>query len=155
MGGRIVDPDLSRLWLRRDIEPMKRDPGAYQRLGIRLRSVDFPVLIVEMRWGGEKILLHVEADDYDYRPVRGWWVDEDDRPLPRGRVPVGNGFQQAPNPYGQEASWLCFEGWREYHDHQSHQGAPRHAVRGAEKHRLPGILVQLQSDIGKPGVSAP
>lgn len=154
--GIIVDPLLSRLWLDEAAEAVAGS-AHHAALGIRVVEHSFPALVVALHWraAGREIRLHVHADNYDYRPPRGWWVDEDGAPLRAGQVPAGGGFQQPPNPYGEDRSWLCFPGWREYHDHQSHQDNPWRALRRRREYGLPGLLVQLQRDLNGPGVTAP
>lgn len=101
----------------------------------------------------KEILLHVHADNYDYLPIRGWWVDENDVPLAEGQqIPHGGGFQIQANPYGENRSWMCFRGWREYHDHESHQDVSWSSVRS--ECGLLSTLLQLKTDLNKDGVSA-
>lgn len=91
----------------------------------------------------------MEADSYDYLPIRGWWVDEDDKPLPPERAPVGSGFQNSPGPNGAENTWMCFPGWREYHDHHSHQDVSWNRLRGNPQYRPLALMVQLRKDLDK------
>ena len=153
----IVDPSLSRLWFDSATRPLAGDPGRYAALGIRTVRLAFPTLTAALHWraAGREILLHVQADNYDHLPPRGWWVDDADMPLQAGMVPVGGGFQQPPNPYGEAKAWLCFPGWREYHDHQSHQDNPWPQLRARGGYGLSAILVQLAHDLNKAEVTAP
>lgn len=153
----IVDPSLSRLWFDQATRPLAEDRHHYASLGIRAVRQEFPVLIAGLAWraAGREILLHVQADNYDHLPPRGWWVDASDAPLQAGSVPVGGGFQQPPNPYNEGRAWLCFPGWREYHDHQSHQNSPWAPLREGGKYGLAAVLVQLQHDLNKAEVTVP
>ena len=153
----IVDPSLSRLWFDQATGPLARDPGRYAALGIRVVRRAFPVLIAALYWraAGRDILLHVQADNYDHLPPRGWWVNDADAPLRADMVPSGGGFQQPPNPYGEGRAWLCFPGWREYHDHHSHQNNPWPQLRARKGYGLSAMLVQLLHDLNKAEVTAP
>lgn len=154
--GIIVDPLLSRMWFDGAVEAVAGS-AHHAALGIRVVRRSFPTLVVALDWkaAGREIRLHVHADNYDYRPPRGWWVDEGGAPLRAGQVPVGGGFQPPPNPYGEDRSWLCFPGWREYHDHYSHQDNPWQALRRREEYGLSGLLVQLRDDLNGRRVTAP
>ena len=110
---------------------------------------------IDWRAQNKEILLHVHADNYDYLPMRGWWVDENDSALTQGQqIPSGGGFQIGSNPYGENRSWLCFLGWREYHDHESHQNPSWSSIRHKGEYGLLSILLQLKTDINKGGVNA-
>lgn len=152
----IVDPQLSRMWFDEATDSVAGS-GHYAELGIRVVSRSFPAMIVEFDWkaAGRRILLHVHADNYDYRPPRGWWVDESGAPLKAGRVPAGGGLQPPPNPYGEDRSWLCLPGWREYHDHHSHQDNTWQSIKHRKEYGLSGLLVQLQQCLNGEGVAAP
>ena len=152
----IVDPSLSRRLFDEGTAPLAAS-GAYADMGIRVIEREYPVLVVGLRWkaADSEIRLRVQADNYDYLPPRGWWVGGDGSPLPARRVPQGGGFQRPPNPHGEDLGWLCFPGWREYHDHPSHL-ADAWASRAAHSSfRLPGILVQLARDLNRKRVLAP
>ena len=153
----IVDPSLSRIWFNEAVGLLAEEAGYCASAGIRLVRQEFPVLIVGLGWraAGREILLRVQADNYDHLPPRGWWVDEGGAPLPAARMPAGGGFQRPPNPYGEDRGWLCFPGWREYHDHQSHQNDPWPRLRARGGHSLSAILVQLLHDLNKPEVTVP
>ena len=153
----IVDPVLSRFRFEQGAAGILRSPGHYEDIGIRVAECDFPHLTVALRRRaeGRELLLRVRADNYDHLPPRGWWVDGGGLPLRPDRVPVGGGFQGPPNPYGEKRGWLCFPGWREYHDHPSHQGIPWHAVRAGAGHSLAGTIVQLLHDLNGFEVRAP
>lgn len=150
----IVDPLLSRRWFDLGTAPLLEDADRYAAIGIRLVRREFPVLIAGLQWraAGRELLLHVQADNYDHLPPRGWWVDEGDAPLRAGALPVGGGLQQPPNPYGEDRAWLCFPGWREYHDHPSHQGTSWAPLRAREEYTISALLVQLLRDLNRPEV---
>jgi len=150
----IVDPQLARARFERDVLAMAQKPDVYAASGIRIARLQFPILDVFLSWtrmGGE-IGLHVEADDYDYRPPRGWWVNTAGEALHAGSgvVPNGNGFQSSAHPYGFALTWFCFPGWREYHDHQSHQQPTWASLRSIPRFRLPGVILQLHTDLNRP-----
>lgn len=149
----IVHPALARARFEEDAAPLLAAPDVFKRVGRRIVRCAFPVLEIELAWlaGNRPIILHINAADYDYRPVRGWWVDEASQPLlaGSGRIPVNNGFQVNPNPYGEPQAWFCFRGWREYHDHQSHQDISWASLRRDERYRLPGLIAQLHSDLNQ------
>lgn len=141
----------------RDVESLRSRPQSFEAVGIRPVALEFPVLILALLWRAQdrEFFLHVEADNYDYLPVRGWWVDEHDVPLRRGsgKIPTGNGLQASTTPYAEDRSWFCFRGWREYHDHQSHQDVPWPSIRDQKRYRIPGIIIQLHSDLNGSGIS--
>lgn len=153
----IVDPALARARFEQDTRPLVQNSAAYQATGTRVIQVAFPVIKAALWWraiNGE-LWLHVQADDYDYLPVQGWWVDAVGQPLRPGgptRLPNGVGFQIGNDPYGQNRTWFCFPGWREYHDHSSHQNTPWLHYRSRAAYRLPGVIVQLQADLNRPQV---
>lgn len=153
----IVDPALSRFRFEQGVADILQSPGAYARVGIRVVECTFPHLTVALRHraSGRELLLRVAADNYDHLPPRAWWVDDRGLPLRPDRAPEGGGFQRPPNPYGEERGWLCFPGWREYHDHPSHQGAPWHAVRDRPGYSLAGTIVQLLHDLSGGEVKVP
>ena len=152
----IVDPSLSQRWFDQATKPLVEESAHYAGIGVRAARREFPVLIAGLQWrsAGKEMLLHVQADNYDYLPPRGWWVDEGGAPLRAGRAPAGGGLQQPPNPYGEEKSWLCFPGWREYHDHHSHQGNSWAPLRAREEYGIAALLVQLLHDLNRPEVRA-
>ena len=153
----IVDPTLAKARFERDTRPLVQNATAYQSTGIRVIQVAFPVLEAALWWqaiNGE-LLLHVQADDYDYLPVQGWWIDKEGQPLRPGgphHLPNGAGFQPGGDPNGQNRTWFCFPGWRAYHDHPGHQNTPWMRYRSVDAYRLPGLIVQLQSDLSRPEV---
>ena len=152
----IVDPSLSRLRFDEGIAPLAESP-THASMGIRVIEREYPVLVVGLYWkaAGVEVRLRVQADNYDYLPPRGWWVGEDGLPLPADRVPSGGGFQKQSNPYGEDRGWLCFPGWREYHDHQSHQDNPWPPLRRRREYGLSALIVQLWHDLNSAGVEVP
>lgn len=153
----IVDPVLSRFRFEQSVAGILQSPDVYAKMGIRVVECAFPYLTVALRRraSGSELLLRVAADNYDHLPPRAWWVDGRGLPLPPDRTPEGGGFQRPPNPYGEKRGWLCFPGWREYHDHTSHQGVPWHAVRDRPGHSLAGAITQLLYDLNGGEVKAP
>ena len=152
----IVDPLLSRRWFEQATEPLLGEAARYALIGVRLVKREYPVLIAGLQWraAGKEMLLQVQADNYDHLPPMGWWVDENGAPLRAGAVPEGGGLQRPPNPYGEDRGWLCFPGWREYHDHPSHHDVPWAPLRAREEYGIPALLVQLLHDLNRPGVRA-
>ena len=151
----IVDPLLSRRRFERDVQPLRESPDVFAAIGVRPVRIAFPELDVALRWvaKGRELLLRITAEDYDYRPPHGWWIDDSGRPLQQGQnVPNGRGFQPGGHPDGFTRAWLCFPGWREYHDHPGHQSPTWVSIRSQPAHRLPGIIVQLHSELNQPDV---
>lgn len=153
----IVDRALARARFERDASPLVLDAHTYEATGIRIVRVDFPDIVVGLWWRAtqSELLLHVQAEDYDYLPVCGWWDDADGRFLRPGegiRLPHNGGFWAHSDVYGQNRAWFCFTGWREFHDHPSHQGTPWMSYRHQPRCRIPGLIVQLHADLNKPGV---
>lgn len=153
----IVDPSLSKMWFDRGTAPLVERPGTYAGAGIRVVKRSFPVLIVGLSYksAGREFLLHVHADDYNYLPPRGWWVDGNGSPLPADRAPRGAGFHADVNPYKEDRGWLCYPGWREYHDHQSHQNDPWGPLRGKKEYGISARIMQLWHDLNHAGVEVP
>ena len=152
----IVDPSLSGA-LFDEGTALLVGSDAYERMGVRVIERAYPDLVVGLYWkaAGREIRLHVRADNYDYLPPCGWWVGDDGLPLQADMAPSGGGFQRPPNPYDEDLCWLCFPGWREYHDHPSHQGDRWASLSPLPEYRLPGTLVQLARDLNRPEVTAP
>lgn len=148
----IVDPLLSKSRFDRDTAPLVKDKENFLAIGIRLVRIDFPILIVGLQWKSQnkEILLHITADDYDYIPISGWWVDENDSPLKQGQnIPNGDGIQVNPYPNGEDRSWFCFHGWREYHNHTSHQDVSWNSIKHLNEYRILGIIHNLHSILNK------
>lgn len=153
----IVDERLSKAKFERDSAPLLQSPESYSAVGIRVIRVEFPVIEVGIFWKKMQceITLHIEADEYDYLPVRGWWIDENGKSLRKGGgfIPRNIGFQtEDGHPSKHIQSWFCFRGWREYHDHESHQDIPWASIRHNPQYRLPGIIIQLSTDLNRPEV---
>lgn len=154
----IVHPHLAEARFRQGILPLLESPTTFERAGIRLIEYSFPVLIVALEWRSAKrwLRLLVEASDYDYWPLQGWWVDEEGGPLLQGSnlVPAGNGFQPASPPCGGNRSWLCFRGWRDWHDHSGHaQEIAWSAIRQWTEFQPLALIQQLHFDLNRAGVS--
>lgn len=152
----IVDPSLSRALFDEETGLLV-ETDAYASTGVRVIERAYPVLIVGLycKAAGREIRLHVQADNYDYLPPSGWWVGDDGMYLPAHMVPRGGGLQKPPTLSGDKRGWLCFPGWREYHDHPSHLDDKWAARSIFPEHRLPGALVQLAHDLNRPGVTVP
>ena len=153
----IVDRALAQARFERDLAAARQQPETFTRAGLRPLAMAFPTLRVGLYWRaqGREIIVHVQADDYDYMPVQGWWVDVHDQPLLRGSglLPAASGFQLNPTSRGLERSWFCFPGWREYHEHPSHQDRPWSSLRHLPQFRILALLAQLQIDLNKSGTS--
>lgn len=155
----IVDPALAKRKFERDLLLLLMDQKKLVNLGISMQTINFPLIDVGFWWRAKnrEIILRIQADDYDYLPVQGWWIDKEGSPLRQGRglVPNGAGFQvQNSHPYNLDRGWLCFPGWREYHDHQSHQNLSWASIRHNPSYRLPGLILQLFTNLNRQGVSA-
>jgi hypothetical protein len=140
----------------RDTENLRTKATIFGSAGLKPIKIDYPILLIALMWKiqNKEIWLHIEADNYDYQPVRGWWVNEKDEPLRQGGgIPSGNGFQVTSNPYNEDRSWFCFRGWREYHDHPSHQDIAWASIRNQSEYRLPGIISKLFADLNSQGIS--
>ena len=151
----IVHPKLAQASFELAIRPLLTEPEKYEALGIKLLKVAFPYLDVELDWYRHrtKITLRVDGTDFPYRPVGGWWIDAAGVPLVSGsqQVPFGCGFH-VHDQNGQAACWFCFKGWREYHDHQSHQDTSWAALRGDQRYSVIALIVQLRTDLNLTGV---
>ena len=136
--------------------PLRSNEQSYVSIGIRIIKVEYPTIITGLFWKNQnkEILLQIQADNYDYLPIKGYWINEDGVPLRQGQqIPTGLGFQVSSDPYGENRNWFCYPGWREYHDHTSHQQISWDFFRYNKTHRLPGIIVQLFTDLNRSGVS--
>lgn len=153
----IVHPVLARARFERSIVALLESPSMYEKAGLRKIHYEFPILIVELhsrrheRW----LRLRVDATDYDYRPLQGWWVDAQGAPLVAGSslVPQGAGFQINPAPNQERRCWFCFKGWRDWHDHSSHQDTAWAAIRPQKEFSPLALLLQLISDFNNPNVA--
>lgn len=154
----IVDSTLSAAWFRRDTRPFVEDPDAFEHSGVRIIDVTFPRLSAGFWWRryNREIILEVRAEDYSYLPVQGWWVEENGSLLQPGHglVPNGDGFHADGHPQGLLRSWLCFQGWRDFHDHISHQNVSWASIRHQPRYRITALVMQLFTDLQHPGVNA-
>lgn len=152
----IVHPKLAQACFEKEVRPLLTDPARFESLGVKLLQVSFPYLDVELNWHRHDafIRLRVDGTDFPYRPVSGWWIDSNGAPLLPGcqQVPAGNGFHTT-GLDGQPACWFCFKGWREYHDHQSHQDISWAALRDDRRYSVLHLLMQLRTDLNSTGVS--
>jgi hypothetical protein len=149
-----MDPELSRRRFERDVEPLLA-PGV-AGTGIRVVRFSPPTLIVGVAWPliDEEMLLCIDGTDYDWSPIEGWWVTDGTGTVPRmQRIPNGGGFQAAANMYGDPRSWLCFRGWRAYHEHNGHHIDRWVIHRGDARYRVAALVHQLGADLRKQGVT--
>ena len=155
----ITDRALSNDRFERDLVPLLNNAEIFREIGIRVIRIDFPQIDVALWWRKmqREVILRVEAQEYDYLPVCGWWVDNDGVPLLKGvlQVPCGIGFQcQDGHPYGFQRAWFCFQGWREYHDHSGHQNRPWSSIMLEPQYRISGLIQQLNTDLNRSEVNA-
>lgn len=150
----IVHPKLAQSSFERAIRPLLTQPELYAKAGIKLLAYAFPYLDIEVAWyrQGTTLRLRVDGTDYRFRPVGGWWIDASGMPLKQGQqVPAGNGFHvQREN--GEQRCWFCFPGWREYHDHSSHQDISWASLRRDASYGVLQLLLQLHKDLNSTGV---
>lgn len=148
----IVHPKLAQASFGQAIAPLIAQPEVYANAGIRLVAYAFPILDVELDWyrRGRKLLLRIDGTNYRYRPISGWWIDVDGTPLLQGsqRVPAGEGFH-IQRERAQPGCWFCFRGWREYHDHSSHQDVSWAAIRYDPRYSVLQLMQQLHSDLNR------
>lgn len=154
----IVDKRLSKAWFDRETMPLLQSSDHYFKAGVKVITVEFPIVEVSLWWKrlGHEIRLRIETPDYNYLPVRGYWVDDNGTPLLKGRglIPTGLGFQtEDSHPHGVRRVWFCFRGWREYHDHQSHQNVPWASIRQNAQYCIPALILQLNSDLNRAEVT--
>lgn len=154
MRAAIVHPRLAQASFAHAIQLLTS--GVYEGLGIKVVSFSFPYLDVELAWRkyDAKLLLRIDGTDFPYRPVSGWWIAQDGTPLFQGAnaVPSGLGF----HVFGLESEsrcWFCFKGWREYHDHPSHQDASWASLRDIPRYSVPQLVAQLHKDLNGEGVA--
>lgn len=155
MDAAIVHPRLAHASFARAIRPLLTGREKFEQIGITLLDFSFPYLDVELRWHARatSVRLRVDGTEYPYLPVRGWWIDKVGAKLPPGRslVPCGNGFHTADQD-GQPACWFCFLGWREYHDHTSHQDMSWASIRRDARYSPLQLISQLHKDLNSPSV---
>ena len=99
----IVDPTLSEHRFEKDILYLKENSNECARFGIKYIKYSYPYLTVEFKWKGN-IRLCICAHNYNYKPVSGFWVDNDDRPLHPKKIPHGRGFQSRRSNFN--GGWL-------------------------------------------------
>lgn len=151
----IVHPQLAEASFVKAIRPLLAGPEKFEKLGIKLRNFSFPYLDVELDWRlyDTRLRLRVDGTDFPYRPVGGWWIDQNGMPLLPGsqQVPANNGFHNADQD-GQPCCWFCFKGWREYHDHTSHQDVSWATIRRDGRYSVLQLVMQLHKDVNGMGV---
>lgn len=152
----IVHPKLAKSSFARAIRPLLTEPGRFEKLGIKLLDFSFPYLDIELSWHqqGANLVLRVDGTDFPYRPAGGWWIDSNGTTLLQGtqQVSSGNGFHTS-DQTGRSSCWFCFRGWREYHNHVSHQDISWAMLRRDKRYSLLQIIMQLHKDLNGTGVS--
>lgn len=152
----IVHPRLARASFETAIAPLLADPKTHAEAGIELVHYEYPYLDVRLRWHKENIdlLLRVDGTDYNYRPVGGWWVDAAGVALRRGcmAMPEGMGFHTSMEN-GTARSWFCFAGWRDYHNHSSHQDVSWASVRNDWQYSVIQLILRLRRNLSESGVT--
>ena len=152
----IVHPALAKARFERSIAALLESPSTYDAAGIRTIEYEFPVLAVDLDWRrrDRRLRLRIDATDFDYRPLQGWWIDDQGIALIRGMnlVPHGAGFQVNPTPNQEQRCWFCFKGWRDYHDHSGHQDVAWAAIRHKQEFSPLALLLQLTSNLDSPGL---
>lgn len=152
----IVHPKLAKASFEKAIRPLLTAPEKYEKVGVRLLAFSFPHLDVELDWylHETKIRLRVDGTDFPYRPVGGWWIDSDGTPLQQGaqKVAGSNGFHNADQD-GKPSCWFCFRGWREYHNHTSHQDISWASIRRDSRYSVLQLVMQLTKDLNGTGVT--
>jgi hypothetical protein len=150
MSAAVVHPRLARASFERAIRPLLIGREKFEQIGFMLLDFSFPFLDVELRWHarGTSVRLRVDGSEFSYLPVSGWWIDETGAKLLPGRslVPAGNGFHTADQD-GRPACWFCFLGWREYHDHTSHQNVSWASIRRDPRYSPLQLIAQLHKDL--------
>lgn len=151
----IVHPKLAQASFGRAIKPLIAYPETYTAAGMQLVAYQFPFLDIALTWRrlSSTLLLRIDATNYRYRPIGGWWIDSDGTPLRpgTGRVPNGYGFHTQ-REGGEQICWFCFPGWREYHDHSSHQDRSWAAIRYDDGYSVLQLVQQLHHELNRPEV---
>lgn len=151
----IVHPKLAQASFERAIQPLLTKRELYEKVGVKFVAYSYPYLDVELDWyrHGTKLILRVEGTDYRYRPVSGWWIDSAGNPLQQGqqKVPAGHGFHTTDQD-SRPRCWFCFRGWREYHDHSSHQDLSWASIRRNPRYSVLQLILQLHKDLNLTGV---
>lgn len=152
----IFHPKLAAASFGQSIGPLLMGREQFAAHGIHLVNYVFPHLDVELDWHAQQrsILLRVDGTDYPYRPVGGWWITPNGERMQPGNamVPQGNGLHPSRED-GRPWPWFCFRGWREYHDHTSHQDASWASLRQDTRYAVLQLITQLQRELNKPGVT--
>ena len=142
----IVDPTLSEHRFEKDILYLKENSNECARFGIKYIKYSYPYLTVEFKWKGN-IRLCICAHNYNYKPVSGFWVDNDDKPLHPKKIPHGRGFQSRRSNFN--GGWLCYPGWLEYHQHRDHIGDVWNNYRNKQEYRIMGLLHNINTELKK------
>ena len=152
----VVHPELAQAGFEDAIQPLLDNPERYGKFGVRFVDFAFPYLDVDLDWRaqGRVIRLRVDGTDYPYRPVEGWWIDGAGQRLLAGtrQVPSGNGFHTQ-DQRQQQKCWLCFLGWRSYHDYSTHQQISWASIRRDPRYSVLQQLIQLVTELNKTGVA--
>lgn len=148
----IVHPELAKASFDLAVEPLLTHGPLFAKEGIRLVHYEFPSLDLELTWkaSGHPIRLRVDGTDFPYRPIDGWWTDENGGRLAT-RIPCGAGFHIA-DPDGTSRAWFCWLGWAGFHDHQSHQDTSWATIRNDKDYRVIPLLQRLVRALNEPGV---
>lgn len=151
----IVHPALARASFERAILPLLSRPRNFAAAGIKLVTYRFPFLDVELDWyrHGTTIMLRVDGNDFPYRPVDGWWIAPDGRPLAGSDhgIPSNMGFHLS-GIENEPRCWFCFPGWKEYHNHPGHQDRSWSSLRADQRYAVLSLIQQLVTDLNSQGV---
>ena len=151
----VVHPELAAASFERAIQPLLDDPEQFGKFGVRLVGFNFPYLDIDLDWRalGRLIRLRVDGTDYPYRPVEGWWIDASGQRLVAGaqQVPTNNGFHTQ-DQRGRNECWLCFLGWRSYHDYSTHQQTSWASIRRDRRYSVLQLVMQLVQELNTTGV---
>lgn len=152
----IVHPKLAAASFEKAIRPLLIGKEQYATMGVHLIGYAFPHLDVDLEWSAQQqtIRLRVDGADYPYRPVSGKWIGPLEELLLPGSlaVPSGNGFHPHKQD-GQPGPWFCFMGWKEYHDHMSHQDVSWASIRREPRYAVLQMILQLQRELNRNGVT--
>lgn len=145
----IVDPRVARLKFDRDVEPMRSNPEPYEKLGIRPLVIEYPVVRVALAWpkATTEIGLELRAVNWDYRPPSADWVTLGGDPWPINSAPEGRGFQRNTPFPTTGRPWLCFPGFREFHEWDGHVGEPWWPLRPDDSFRLLGRIQHIADQL--------
>lgn len=148
----IVNPKLAAASFERAIRSLLEDPALYARQGVRLLEYRYPVLDLELTWErrAQVLRLRVDASDFNYRPIKGWWIGADGSAVVGGQglLPSGKGFHTASRADGRPGAWFCFPGWSEWHDHNGHHREKTWASLRIDPSFAPlALIMQLHSSL--------